>query len=222
MIGIRISAAIRLHYLSSLLNQTIHVLDSMAPGSAAGTITSTANTLQVGISEKLGTFLEFAGCMVAAIIVAFTSSWRVTLVTASVILFIALAVGTFLPFIIKGTKLSTRAETRAAAVATESFSAIRMVKACGAQGRMAERYDKWVAEVKRHGTYTSPFIGLQFGAMFFGIYGAFALSKQHNLKKVIFSLFLFLVVAEVTNSISYDSQPSGTGLRPTQRAWSTA
>ncbi|ROV99983.1 hypothetical protein VMCG_06178 [Cytospora schulzeri] len=176
LIGIRISAAIRLHYFSSLLNQTVHVLDSMPPGAAAGTITSTANTLQVGISEKLGTFLEFAGCIVAAIIVAFTSSWQVTLVTSSVILFIGLTVGTFLPFIIKGTNRSTRAETRAAAVATESFSAIRMVKACGAQGRMAERYEKWVAEVKRHGQYTAPFLGLNFGVIFFGIYGAFALS----------------------------------------------
>lgn len=181
MIGIRISAAIRLHYLSSLLSQTVHVLDSMAPGSAAGTITSTANTLQVGISEKLGTFLEFAGCMVAAVIVAFTSSWRVTLVTASVILFIALTVGTLLPFIVKETRLSAAAETRAAAVAAESFSAIKMVKACGAQSRMAERYEKWVAEVKRHGMYTSPFIGLNFGAIFFGIYGAFALCKQYFL-----------------------------------------
>lgn len=153
----------------------------MAPGSAAGTITSTANTLQVGISEKLGTFLEFAACIIAAIIVAFTSSWRVTLVTTSVIVFIGLTVGTLLPFIMKGTNLSTKAETRAAAVATESFSAIRMVKAYGAQGRMAERYDNWVDEVKRHGLYTSPFLGLNFGVIFFGIYGAFALSRQCSL-----------------------------------------
>lgn len=63
LIGIRLSAAIRLHYLASLLSQTVHVLDSMPPGAAAGTITSEANVLQIGISEKLGTFLEFAACI---------------------------------------------------------------------------------------------------------------------------------------------------------------
>lgn len=150
----------------------------MPPGAAAGTITSEANTLQVGISEKLGTFLEFGACIIAAIIVAFTYSWQVTLVTSSVVLFISLAVGTFLPFIMKGTNRATKAETKAAAVATESFSAIRMVYACGAQGRMATEYSKWVSEAKRHGIYTSPFVGANFGSIFFGLYGAFGLSKQ--------------------------------------------
>ena len=82
------SAAIRLHYLKSLFGQTIHVLDSMPPGAAAGTITSTANTLQMGISEKLGTFVEFLALIIAAIIIAFTYSWLLTLVTSSLILFI--------------------------------------------------------------------------------------------------------------------------------------
>ncbi|KUI65750.1 Multidrug resistance protein 2 [Cytospora mali] len=182
LIGIRISAAIRLHYLSSLLNQTVHVLDSMAPGAAAGTITSTANTLQVGISEKLGTFLEAITCVIAAVIVAFTYSWRVTLVTASVVVFISATVGTFIPFIVKGTNRSTRAETRAAAVATESFAAIRMVYAYGAQGRMAKMYAKWVDEAKKHGVYTSPFIALNFGCVFFGLYGSFGLSFWYGTK----------------------------------------
>jgi ATP-binding cassette, subfamily B (MDR/TAP), member 1 len=101
MIGIRMSAGIRLHYLKSLFGQTIHVLDSMPPGSAAGTITSTANTLQLGISEKLATFIEFMALIIAAIIIAFTYNWLLTLVTASMILFILLVVGTILPFIIK-------------------------------------------------------------------------------------------------------------------------
>ena len=102
------SAGIRLDYLRSLFGQSIHVLDSMPPGAAAGTITSTANTLQLGISEKLGTFLEFLSTIVTAIIVAFTFSWALTLVTGSVILFIALTLSILLPFIIKGQSRLTR------------------------------------------------------------------------------------------------------------------
>jgi ATP-binding cassette subfamily B (MDR/TAP) protein 1 len=92
MIGIRMSAAIRLDYLRCLFAQTIHVLDSMAPGAAAGTITTTANTLQLGISEKLGTFVEFSATIICAMIVAFITSWSLTLVTGSVILFLLLVV----------------------------------------------------------------------------------------------------------------------------------
>ncbi|RSL43086.1 hypothetical protein CEP54_015234 [Fusarium duplospermum] len=72
MIGIRLSSAVRLHYLECVLGQPIQVLDSMPPGAAASTITGTANVLQISISEKLGIFMEFNGTIWTAIIVAFT------------------------------------------------------------------------------------------------------------------------------------------------------
>lgn len=108
---------------------------------------------------------------------AFTYSWQVTLVTSSVVLFIGLCVGILLPFIIKGTSRSTAAETKAGAVATEAFSGIRMVYACGAQKKMGDTYSSWVVEAKKHGMYTSPFMGLNFALVFFGLYSAFALCK---------------------------------------------
>ena len=73
----------------------------MPSGAAAGTITSTSNTLQMGISEKLGTFVEYMSLIITALIIAFTYNWELTLVTASTILFIAIAVSIILPVIIK-------------------------------------------------------------------------------------------------------------------------
>ena len=60
--------------------------------------------LQVGISEKLGIFIQFASLMVAAIIVAFTYSWSLTLVTCSVIPFIGVVYGIAIPVIVKRQK----------------------------------------------------------------------------------------------------------------------
>lgn len=74
----------------------------MPPGYAVDTITSTSNVLQLGISEKLGIFVEYLSTMVTAIIVAFTWNWLLTLVTASAILFILLSVGILVPQIVKG------------------------------------------------------------------------------------------------------------------------
>lgn len=108
MIGIRLSSAIRLHYLRSLFGQSIHVLDSMPPGYATGTITSTANVLQLGISEKLGIFVEYNSTIVAALIVAFVKNWSLTLVTSSIILYLFLVLGVFLPMILKVTALLTK------------------------------------------------------------------------------------------------------------------
>lgn len=130
------SAAIRLDYLRCLFGQSIHVLDSMAPGAAAGTITTTANTLQLGISEKLGTLIEYLATIISATVIAFTYNWALALVTSSVILFILLSVSTLLPFIVIGTGKVTKAETKSSSIASEAFSSIRMITACGAESQM--------------------------------------------------------------------------------------
>jgi ABC-type multidrug transport system fused ATPase/permease subunit len=176
MIGIRLSSAIRLHYLRSLMAQSIHVLDSMPPGSAASTITGTANVLQIGISEKLGTFMEFNGTIWCAIIVAFTWAWKLTLVTSSVIVFLLLVIGTLLPFIIKGTSEAAKAEAKATGVASEAFSGIRMLTACGAEDRITSRYAKWVLSARATSQKTAPLLALQFCLIFFGLFAAFGLA----------------------------------------------
>ncbi|KAL7935060.1 multidrug resistance-type transporter protein [Trichoderma chlorosporum] len=184
MIGIRISSAIRLHYLTALLGQSIHVLDSMPPGYATTTITSTSNVLQLGISEKLGVFFEYNATIVSAIIIAFTRNWSLTLVTSSAILFIALTVSILLPFIVKGHGRVTLAEAKSSAVASETFASIRMIAACGAESRMVKKYGISVEEAKMHAQRTSPFISLQFGLIFFSVFSAFALAFWYGTRSV--------------------------------------
>jgi ATP-binding cassette, subfamily B (MDR/TAP), member 1 len=178
------SAAIRLHYLQCLFGQTIHVLDSMPAGAAAGTIITAANTLQLGISEKLGTFMESAGTIIASIIVAFVKSWSLTLVTGTVIVFILLAVGILLPFIVKGQERQTSAETKSSSIANEVFGSIRMVAACGAEKQLSERFGMWANVAEKHGQKTAPVMSLQFGLVFFALYGSFGLAFWYGTKSV--------------------------------------
>lgn len=80
----------------------MHVLDSMPSGYATTTITTASNTLQIGISERLGVFVEFNATMIASIIVAFIYSWQLSLVTFTAVVFIVLSVAVLLPLITKG------------------------------------------------------------------------------------------------------------------------
>ncbi|KAI2613960.1 P-loop containing nucleoside triphosphate hydrolase protein [Hypoxylon fragiforme] len=185
LIGIRMSAAIRLDYLRSLFGQTIHVMDSMPPGSAAGTITTTANTLQLGISEKLGVFVEYTVTIIAATIIAFTYSWSLALVTCSVLLFISLTVGTIVPFYLKATARITKAETKSSSIASEAFSAIRMVVACGAESQVAKRFAVWADAAKKHGQRSSPLIGTQFAIIFFALFSTFGLAFWFGAKSFV-------------------------------------
>jgi ATP-binding cassette, subfamily B (MDR/TAP), member 1 len=52
MAGLRMSAKIRSAYLKALFSLPIQVLDTLPSGQASNTITSTANVLQLGISDK--------------------------------------------------------------------------------------------------------------------------------------------------------------------------
>ncbi|KAI1659984.1 P-loop containing nucleoside triphosphate hydrolase protein [Daldinia decipiens] len=176
LIGIRMSAAIRLDYLRCLFSQTIHVLDSMPPGAAAGTITTTANTLQLGVSEKLGVFVEFVVMIVAATIIAFVYNWALALVTCSVLLFILIVISIIIPFYVKGTTKVTKAETKSSSVANEAFSAIRMVVACGAESQVAKRFAVWAQQGQKHGQRISPLIGMQMCLVFFAFNAAFGLA----------------------------------------------
>lgn len=182
MISARMSAAIRLHYLRCLFSQTIHVLDSMPSGAAANTITSTANTLQLGISENLGTFVEFVTCIVASIVIAFTYSWLLTLAISSIMVYIILVVSVSLPFITKAETELSRAEVVANAVAAESFSNIRMLMACGAESKMGRKYSVWVQKAQSCGQRTAPFFACLFGNVFFAVCGGFALAFWFGLK----------------------------------------
>ncbi|WDK15004.1 ABC transporter [Colletotrichum graminicola] len=183
MIGVRLSSAIRLHYIESLFGQSIHVLDSMPSGSASSTITGTANALQIGISEKLGTFMEFNGTIWCSIIVAFIWSWKLTLVTSSLVFFILVVVGTLMPFIVRLQDQQSKSEAKANSVASESFSSIRMLTACGAQKTMSARYAEWVDDARAKGQRSAPLLALQFSLVFFGTYAVFGLSFWFGTKQ---------------------------------------
>ncbi|KAI1074219.1 P-loop containing nucleoside triphosphate hydrolase protein [Whalleya microplaca] len=203
MIGIRLSSSIRLHYLRSLFAQSIHVIDSMPAGAPATAITSTSNTLQLGISERLGTFLEFNATIWGALIVAFIWSWDLTLVTSSLILYILVVMSLVLPLIVKSQSESAQADAQGTAIASEALEGIRLVMACGAQGRVISRYEEWVSKAMKRAQKMAPIVGIQFGLVvcsshyqpihanklmleqFFGVFGAFGLAFWYGTQRYI-------------------------------------
>lgn len=135
MAGLRMSAKLRLNYLKALFMLPVSTLDTLPSGQASNTLTNTANLLQLGISEKLGMVIQFSALLITAVIVAFTFSWSLTLVTSSVLIFVSVVYGTVVPMIIKGQKEVDHADEKASSIAGEVLSSIRMIVACGAEDR---------------------------------------------------------------------------------------
>ncbi|OCL14368.1 ABC transporter-like protein [Glonium stellatum] len=182
MISLRISAAMRMAYMRSLFGQPISVLDAIPPGGTAAIITITANILQIGISEKLSIFIQSVTLVITAVIISFHYSWVLTLVTSSGLLFISVFYGVTIPFLVKMTKEVEHADRKASGVASEVFGSIRMVSACGAEQKMAKRYDGWVEESQRRGLRMSPLVAIQQAPVYFAIYATFALSFWYAIK----------------------------------------
>ncbi|CAI4216216.1 unnamed protein product [Parascedosporium putredinis] len=111
MVGIRMSSAVRAAFLRALFAQSIHI----------------------GISEKMGVLVEFTATIIASLVIAFIYSWRLTLVCFSATVFIMLTLGILLPLILKGVARLNRAESKATAIATEALSSVRIIAACGAE-----------------------------------------------------------------------------------------
>lgn len=175
MAGLRMSAKLRYAFLKALFSLPVQVLDTLPSGQASNTITTTANVLQIGISDKLGIFIQFAALGVAAIVVAFKFSWALTLATSSVIVFIGIIYGGIVPVMIKMNKEVEHADAKASSIAGEVLGSVRMIVACGAEERIARKYGGWVEESRRRGLRVSFLTGAQYAPIFFSIYASMAL-----------------------------------------------
>lgn len=118
--------------------------------------------MQLGISEKLGTYIEYMSLIISAIVVAFTWSWELALVTSVGLVAVVLIIGTLLPLTVKRKASQAKSESQAATIASETFAGIRMVMACGAQQQMVDKYSSFIEGAKKEAQAISPITSLQF------------------------------------------------------------
>ncbi|KAJ0159128.1 Leptomycin B resistance protein pmd1 [Colletotrichum tanaceti] len=182
MTSLRISAKIRLTYLGRLFALPISTLDMLAPGQTAAIITITASILQLGISEKMGQFFTSLAVVVAGFTIAFAYNWLLTLTTSSGLVFIAIVYTVTTPPIIKRLKDVQDMDIAAASLATEAFSSVRMLAACGAEFKMLAKYGLLADQSRKRGAGMAWLVAIQQGLIFFAIYATFALSFWYAFK----------------------------------------
>ena len=176
MSGIRISAAIRLAYLSSLFDLPVSVIDKLPAGTATDALTNIANTIQLAISDKLGLMIQGFSLVITAYIIAFIYSWRLTLVSSSVIVVVTVAWSTVTPTLLKYYTRVLEKNAQASGVAGEMLRGIRTIKSLCAENEALQRHDKFVDQAQEYGTKMSIWLSMQFWPAFFATYANMALS----------------------------------------------
>lgn len=145
-------------------------------------ITSSSNTIQLGISEKLGLFIQYTSMLIAAFVVGFTVNWELTLMTALILPVTTMIYGTTVPLEINLEKRIVAAYTKAATAAEECISSIRTINAFNAQPRLIHKYTDFLMNAKKIGLTKAPLMSVQFSAAFFVIYAGFGLCFWWGIK----------------------------------------
>jgi len=149
--------------MRAVVSQPVSLLDTLPPGQTAAIITVTANTLQLGISEQLSTFLQSLSLVVSAMVLSFYYNWKLTLVAGAGVLAMVASYAITTPIIVKNMNRVADSEIHAATVANEIFSSVRMIAAYGAETKMMKRFGKWADESRDRGRKLAPVYAFQYG-----------------------------------------------------------
>lgn len=183
--GMRISSAIRLAYIRALFAQPISMVDKVSPGKVSSRITTSANTIQLGISQQFSLFIQAITFTIGAYVVAFVKSALLTLVASSVVPFVILTFGIAVPFFIKIHKRTEDMLEEASSLSFEIFASIRIVVAFGAEKRLHGRYALILDRAARNERKAGPLMGCMMSPMFFATYATFGLSFWFGIRQYI-------------------------------------
>ncbi|RMZ82567.1 hypothetical protein DV738_g1474, partial [Chaetothyriales sp. CBS 135597] len=180
--GLRISGSLRLSYMRALFRKPISKLDETSLGSVSNTITSNANSILLGITEKLSLLFQSLALEITAYVISFKYSWKLTLVSSACLLFCALFYPITIPKLLKATQALEEADKKHATIAGEIFSSIRTVLSLGAAKPLSDKYCAWVAESQKRGMRFAPLVAVQITPGFFILYCSFSLTFWFGLK----------------------------------------
>ncbi|CAG8767803.1 40561_t:CDS:2, partial [Gigaspora margarita] len=200
--GERIARQIREQYFHAVLRQNIAYFDKYGSGKVATRITSDIHLVQDGISEKISLAFLYISHFIASFIIAFTISWKMTLVLSCVIPFLAINSSSLMnKYSAIFTKRILDFYSRAGIIAEESISTIRVAVAFGAQKKLSDLYDTYLSEARKEGFKKSLLVGFTLGIMFFGMYAIPSLSFLYGSTMVINNEISFGQVVSIFNLV---------------------
>ena len=149
--------------MNALFHLPISTLDLIPPGQTAAIVTMTANSLQSGISEKIGQLCSNFSVVATGVILSLIFDWALTIVVG-----LGLVLVVFVYTFATGAVASRMADIQnndiqSASVATDALTSMKMLAACGAESKMLERYSEVVDKTRRIGAQMACILGVQHG-----------------------------------------------------------
>lgn len=172
--AMKCSRRLRAAYLKSTIRQDIGLVSQ---GKAADNMASSIEIIEDAMSEKLGIVMQSGSAIITSLVIAFVHNWQLTLVLfwATIFLLFVSNFGTA-ALDAKSEQRSQESDEEAATFAEECLNGIRIVKACVAEPKLANKYAKYLANSRFIRMRKSPILAIQFSMTYFALLGSFALA----------------------------------------------
>jgi ATP-binding cassette subfamily B (MDR/TAP) protein 1 len=181
--GLRISGALRLAYLRATFQQPVSVIDTVSPGKVSTRITTSANTIQLAISQHFALLFQALAFVIGLYVVAFIKGWLLTLVASASVPFVLISIGVIVPPFLKINKATEEAHDKASALAFEMFSSIRIIVAFGAEAKLARQHELLLDQAAKMNRKNAIYMGLMASPMMCSMYGTFGLTFWFGLRE---------------------------------------
>ncbi|OTA87182.1 hypothetical protein M434DRAFT_81536 [Hypoxylon sp. CO27-5] len=182
--ALRTTKAFRTHFLKQTLRQDISFFDSSSD-SVSVQVTTNANLVHTGISEKLGLILQGTATFVAAFVVAFAVNWKLTFIVVAVVPTIVVTTFINMWIDIKQEGRILNFYARAEQLAEEVIGSIRTVHAFWAHPPLTVKYEAVLDLAFQQGKRKSLNWGSLYMFEFFSIYAGYGLAFWQGTRRYV-------------------------------------
>jgi ATP-binding cassette subfamily B (MDR/TAP) protein 1 len=174
--GENISLSVRKNYLRSLMRQSNDVSDDFGAGEVASRLTTDMDTIQDGISEKVGLSLMSISTCCTSLVIAFTRFWKLALIVSCLLPITAFVTGFLSKLIATYTKRSLNSRSDASNFAADVLVFPHVAQMFGIEEKLVERYRTYLARCRPFALRTFAALGTISGAVFFLRFCAYGLA----------------------------------------------
>lgn len=169
--------------MDALFKQPLSYVDTISIGKISHRITTSANTIQLGISQQLALLLQALAFLIGFYVVAFIFNAILTLVASAIIPVMLFFFLIPIPIMIQNLKKVESAKEAATALTHEVFASIRIVAAFSAEGRLSRRYESLNQKIKTLDNKNAPLIGVLMAPLMTAMFMTCALTFWFGIKQ---------------------------------------
>ncbi|PAV82879.1 hypothetical protein WR25_21147 [Diploscapter pachys] len=176
IISENISNRLRREFVRCILKQDISWFDNNNSGTLAIKLFDDLERVKEGTGDKFGMLFQFTSQFLTGFVVAFTHSWKLTLIMLAMTPLQALAGYGIGKSMSTFTQQEAKAYAKAGKVVEETISSIRTVVSLNGLEIELGKFGEAVSVARKKGLLKSFFLGLSFGCMSLAQFSSFALA----------------------------------------------